>query len=248
MRLASRWFWLVILAGVMSARGQSTTTAPAEAKSDTEALKGLEGHLSSLAGIKTLEVEFTCEKRLAMLDSPLVSSGRLWIKGGDKGNAVRFSTQVPYVSELILAEGKTYARSQHETSWTSGNQSSRPGLTAVMLQLGGWSTGQTGKLETMYAVNRPQKDAQVPARPGAAKGEGGGAAELFELTPVDKDLAVAVKRVMLGMEKGVVGVPSRLSYLEITTAQDDVTRYWFYGGKVNGELPADIFKPVDVKP
>jgi hypothetical protein len=122
----------------------------AEVVSDAAAVKALDAHLASLKGTMTLEVGFVCEKRLAMLESPLASSGRLWVRGGNDG-AMRLSTQKPYVSELILEGGKVHARSQHETTWTTTNQSTRPGLTAVMLQWGGWSTGQRGNLTEMYA-------------------------------------------------------------------------------------------------
>jgi len=236
---------LVVFAVVVQGAGPS---------SDSEALKGLEAHLASLKGVKTLEVKFECEKRLAALEVPLESSGRLWIRGGE-GGAVRFSTEKPYVSELILAEGKVHAKSQHETSWTTTNQATRPGLTAVMVQLGGWSTGAGGGLAEMYAVTRGA--GKIPPRPGQKTEEAG---ELFVLVPVDKELAVAVRRVTMGMVGkggnraglqvdarigGDADATSRLAFLEIVTVaggQEDVTRYWFFEGKVNGELPEGVFK------
>ncbi len=153
-------FWVVAVGMICMgiARG-SVPTATAAASG--EALGALQKHLGVLKGVNTLEAKFVCEKRLAMLDSPLVSSGRLWIRkgsgkgeGGVGGNAVRFSTETPYESELILAEGKAYGRSQHETEWAINSQSARPGLTAVMQQLGGWSTGDAGNLTDFYAVTR----------------------------------------------------------------------------------------------
>src|SRR4051794_8412650 len=97
-RVAAGW-WIVVglcLAGAAAPEGE-------------EALKGLEGHLAQMKEVKTLAVRFVCEKRLAMLETPLVSSGRLWIRKDEKGGgAVRFGTDRPYVSELILAEGKVY--------------------------------------------------------------------------------------------------------------------------------------------
>jgi hypothetical protein len=224
----------------------------AEVSRDPAAVKALDEHLTSLRGINTLEVQFACEKRLALLDSPLVSSGRLWIRGGHDG-AVRFSTQKPYVSELILVDGKVHARSQHEITWTTTNQAARPGLTAVMLQLGGWSTGQGAGLTEMYAVTRAANTAKLPTPPEQAgkAGMAAGAepAELFVLTPVNKDLAIAVKRVTVAMVAGEGDKRiSRLAFLEIVTAQDDVTRYWFFGGQVNAALPADVFKPAGGPP
>jgi len=222
------------------------------------ALQALQKHLAALNDVKTLEGQFVCEKRLMMLDSTLASSGRVWIrksdgKGGGAGEAaVRFSTEKPYLSELILTDGKVLARSQHETKWTTTTLATRPGLTAVMAQLGGWSTGDPGKLAEMYTVERAAGDqAAVPARPtvesaGGAGGAGGGKAgdaatqaDMFRLTPVNKDLAAAVKDIRVAMEKQ----SSKLMFIEIVTPQGDVTRYWFTDVRLNGQLPADVFKP-----
>ncbi len=122
-----------------------------------DALKALTDHWAGLRDVQTLEARFVCEKQLAALETPLHSEGRLWIgkSRNDRSDApqgVRFSTDKPYVSELILTGGKVYARSQHEADWTKTNQSSRPGLTAVMGQLGGWSTGDATKIAEMYSV------------------------------------------------------------------------------------------------
>jgi hypothetical protein len=95
------------------------------------------------------------------------------------------------------------------------------------------------------------KDDKSPVPPELPSGKAAAtrpaeAAEMFVLTPVNKDLAVAVKRVRVGMVGGAVVTgkkPSRLAYCEIVTAQDDVTRYWFFDGKVNAALPADEFRP-----
>ena len=60
------------------------------------------------------------------------------------------------------------------------------------------------------------------------------------LTPTNKDLAVAVKRVEIAMDRKT----SQLRFVELLTAQDDVTRYWFYDVRVNETIAADVFKPV----
>ena len=57
-------------------------------------------------------------------------------------------------------------------------------------------------------------------------------------------ISVRMKRVTVGMVGAGEGKgTSKLTYIEIITVQDDVTRYWFFDGKVNGELPAEVFKP-----
>jgi outer membrane lipoprotein-sorting protein len=216
------------------------TTPAASAASD------LQAHLAGLHSIRTLEVQFTCEKDLAMVDSPLISTGRLWIRQADKSapSAVRFSTEKPYVSELILTDGKVFGRSQHEEEWTVNAQSNRPGLSAVMGQLGGWSTGDAGKLRDLYAVDR--STVEVPVIPDASADEKlPPHIDRFRLTPVQADLAKAVKHIDIAVDHD----SPRLVFLEIVTNQDDQTRYWFYAPRVNAALAPDLFKPKgDLKP
>jgi outer membrane lipoprotein-sorting protein len=224
----------------------------ASLQSQSASLSQLESHLASLKEVQTLHARFICEKRLAMLESPLVSSGELWIKKGQnkEPGSVRFSTETPYVSELILTDGKVHARSQHEQSWTTTNQSARPGLTAVMGQLGGWSTGDAGKVSDLYAVSVAPASEKIPSPPEVASSKGQlpksfdePHPDLFILTPTNKDLAFAVKQVTIAITPPTSKEPGKLLYIEITTAQDDQTRYWFFAGQINASLPADIFKP-----
>ena len=202
-------------------------------------LQQLSAHWAALKDVKTLSARFVCEKNLAALETPLNSEGRLWIlkKDADKDNgAVRFSTETPYISELILADGKVFARSQHEEEWTKTNQASRPGLTAVMGQLGGWSTGDTSKIADMYAVTIGDP-ANIPPAPGAKTERR--PIDAFLLTPTNKDLAKAVKQVTLALDS----TSHYLYFIEITTQQDDITRYWFVDVQTNSPLPTDVFKP-----
>jgi outer membrane lipoprotein-sorting protein len=214
------------------------------------ALQELQARLDALKDVKTLETRFVCEKRLALLDSPLVSSGRLWIRKDDArgtGGAVRFSTEHPYLSELILADGKVFGRSQHEKEWTTNNQSTRPGLSAVMVQLGGWSTGDAGKITDFYAISRAPDDAAVPAAPEGSLGRSTlpkGPVDFFVLTPTNKDLAAAVKRIELAIHRQT----SQLVFIEIASQQDDATRYWFFDAHANAALPPDLFKPGPAPP
>jgi outer membrane lipoprotein-sorting protein len=221
-------------------------TALVRAQNPVPAEKQLADRLDALKDVATLEARFVCEKRLALLDTPLVSSGRVWIRRGEKSseNAVRFSTEKPYVSELILAEGKVYARSQHENEWAKSNQSSRPGLTAVMGELGGWATGDAGKLAQMYSVTAV--DTAIPPKPAgadpAATLPANAPADTFLLTPTNKDLAKAVKQITLSVDR----TAGTLLYIEIITQQDDATRYWFGNVDKNAQLPAGIIEPRDV--
>jgi outer membrane lipoprotein-sorting protein len=236
-------FPIIVLAAIVAA---PVATA---ADTDADALRGLQEHLAALKDVKTLTAKFICEKRLAMLDSPLVSTGRLWIRKSDDkgaGGAVRFSTDKPYISELILVDGKVHGRSQHENEWTTTNQSTRPGLSAVMVQLGGWSTGDAGKLTDMYSVARAAASAKIPPPPENAAGVkiGNEGVDIFVLTPTNKDLAIAVKSIEVSLDRST----HQLLSIQITTAQDDVTRYWFHNVQLNAALAADIFQPAKAAP
>ena len=222
---------LLLLAGA-AVRGETPSSAQ----------QALVARLVPMKEVHTLKARFLCEKRLALLESPLESSGQVWIRRGEEAadNGVRFSTEKPYVSELILTDGKVYARSQHEEEWAKSNQSSRPGLTAVMNELGAWATGDVGQITDMYSVAAGEAGAAIPAAPGADFFKGTRPdAEIFLLTPTNADLAKAVKRITLGLDRKT----GTLVYLEILTEQEDATRYWFGDVQTNGELPAGIFEP-----
>jgi outer membrane lipoprotein-sorting protein len=215
-----------------------------------DAAKALTTHLAALKDTETLEAKFVCEKRLALLETPLLSRGQLWIRKGDPKDgdgAVRFSTEKPYVSELILAKGKVHVRSQHETEWTKSNQAGRPGLTAVMGQLGGWSTGDAGKVTEDYSIAAAtEKTPGMPEKSGVEASTQPALTDVasFVLTPTDKDLRKAVKRVTLSIDAKT----HHLLFIEIVTQQDDTTRYWFYDVKTNAKLAADVFVPGAASP
>lgn len=198
------------------------------------ATESLTAHLKALKDTTTLHARFICTKNLAALETPLVSQGELWIKRGDRAGetSVRFSTEKPYTSELILTGGKVLARSQHETQWTTTNQSTRPGLSAVMSQLAGWSTGDPGKLTEMYEIKR----GAVPT--------GDQPADVYILTPTNKDMLKAIKEITLTIDVKT----HTLIMLRIQTQQDDTTEYHFLAVEMNKELPKDIFSPNTAPP
>jgi outer membrane lipoprotein-sorting protein len=219
-------------------------TAAARAQSPTPQSQLL-SRLAALHDTASLQANFTCEKRLALLETPLISSGRLWIQRPEKntegsGGGVRFSTEKPYISELILTDGKVFARSQHEDEWTKSNQSSRPGLTAVMGELGGWATGDPSKLADLYTVTTAPPT--LPPPPNTTPATNPPQAETYLLTPSNKDLAKAVKQITLTLDP----TTSTLLFIEITTTQDDTTRYWFSNVQKNPTLPPNIFTPTNL--
>ncbi len=227
---------LCVVGSRPTAFGANAPAAPGEASED------LARHFALLKNEHTLAARFICEKQLAALDTPLVSEGRLWIQKGSNAaeGAVRFSTEKPYVSELILTGGKVLARSQHEGDWTTTNQSTRPGLTAVMMQLGAWSTGNADKLNEMYAVTK--SDAKIPNPPeGVAHTVVSSKVETnsFVLTPTNSDMLKAIKQLTLTLDHQ----DGSLLFLEIQTQQGDMTRYWFIDVKRNIFLPPNVFTP-----
>ena len=66
--------------------------------------------------------------------------------------------------------------------------------------------------------------------------------DFFVLTPTNKDLAGVIKSIELAIDRGSHALVS----IEITTAQEDVTRYWFFDVEKNVDLASDVFKPKDL--
>ncbi|MCL2646831.1 MAG: outer membrane lipoprotein carrier protein LolA [Phycisphaerales bacterium] len=209
--------------------------------SPKDATAALAAHLAALKETRTLQANFICEKRLAALDTPLISRGHVLVRRGDPREgegALRIVTETPYFSELILAKGKLLARSQHETEWTKTNQPTRPGLTTVLSQLGGWSASDTGKITDMYTIST--STASIPASPNGTVQSA--AADVFTLTPTNKDLLRVVKQITFAVDRA----SHHLLFLQMSTQQDDATRYWFYDIKANVQFPADAFVPTTV--
>lgn len=187
-------------------------------------------HLSAGKDTKTLMAEFLCEKRIVGLDTPLLSQGAVRIARG----SVRYSTAQPYGSELILHQGKLYARTQHETAWYRSSQPDRPGLTAVMGHLAACAIGDGAKVTTFYTV----KPASGPLPEVPAGVASLASCDVFVLEPKDVHLAKSLRQLRLVIDRA-----HRVRLAEITTPPGDVTRYWLSHWQVNVSLPRDIFEP-----
>ena len=198
----------------------------------------LVGHLAAMKQINCMETLFVCEKRLAALDTPLVSSGTIWIRSPD---SVRFTTNKPYLSDLILHDGQVLSRNQHDKRWVRNPQATRPGLAAVMGQMAKWSLGETQSMRDAYDIIHA--NAEVPPLPSGRSELGVGKTACFTLKPRDEAVAVAVRSILL-----IVDEDSHcLRVVRIVTAQGDQTTYWFDRIQLNAKLPADAFAPEDVK-
>ncbi|HEX5105544.1 MAG TPA: outer membrane lipoprotein carrier protein LolA [Pirellulaceae bacterium] len=231
--------WIAVLAGGLASAGGETPPA------DGGGLIALKALLDEMRSVQTLSTSFRCEKRMESLDVPLLSQGRLLVARREERVSMRLTTESPYFSELILADGKSRARSQHEASWSSSDQSSRPGLTAVMVLVAGCSVGELGNLADYFSV-RPAETAAAPPSPPDPVPK-----TWFVLEPTNKDMAIAVREVRLGFAgPGVKSAPGIRSLTDavIVTAQGDVTHYEFFSPAFNAALPADAFRPVTLRP
>jgi hypothetical protein len=224
---------LLIAAALADSRPAHAQTFPDDV--DLNALQSL----LAASTTDTLEASFRCEKRILSLDTPLRSAGQLIVARHSGRISLRLSTESPYISELILADGKSRAHSQHESAWTTSDQSSRPGMAAVMVLIAGCCAGEPGNLPELFTV-RAARDDELPSKPEAPT------QTWFVLEPSNKDLALAVRQLKLGFSR--TGPTPRLTDAIIETAQGDTTHYDFFNAKPNATLPADAFKPINLHP
>lgn len=240
-RWAASFLLLMCAAGVWVKQGRCE-----EESGQQPAAAALAAQFSARQEVTTIEADFICMRQLAGLDTTLVSCGKV---AAQRAEGVRFSTLVPYRTELILRRGKVLAKSQHEEEWDVSNLSSRPGLTAVMGQIGNWLVGNGGGIEEMYQVSRPTAAAQVPTppadklnEPSTEKGNAQ-AWERFKFTPTNKDLVKVVKAITLGFDRS----SHQVVFVQVVTQQGDSTCYWFSNVRQNGTLSAETLEPMAKK-
>lgn len=183
--------------------------------------------------VRTVLAAFVCVRQIGTQDPPLVTSGTLY---AERPDSARYSTTQPYRSDLILEDGKVYARTQHENDWTKSNQSSKPGLTAVAGQMAAWSVGEPRKLEEYYSVQNGS--AEIPAAPVGAAGLEAKSARQFELTPDHRDLKKVVERIRVAFDAST----KQLRFVQINAVGGEVITYWFAPAD-DVKLPKDIFEP-----
>lgn len=179
-----------------------------------------------------IQADFICIKQMATPDAPLISSGVLYAA---RPESVRYSTTLPYKSDLILIDGKVYARTQHEKEWAKSSQSSKPGLTAVAGQIAGWSIGELRKIADYYDV--AASGADLPAMPAEAAAFDIAKSQRFELTPTHQELKKVVERIQLAFD----GTSGQLRFVRIFIHGGEIVIYWF-SPIDNATLPRDIFE------
>jgi outer membrane lipoprotein-sorting protein len=238
MSLAGTFALLLAAAACAAAMGAAPATTRA-----ASAEESLADNLQAMQQVKLLKTHFVCEKRVAALDTPLVSSGTIWIGRPD---SVRFSTERPYLSELILNDGQVLSRNQHDEQWTKSPQANRPGLTAIMGQMTKWSMGETQNMRQAYTIDYADVAVPPPPSVGSEKSEGGvaaGPSSCYLLKPRDKTVAEAIRDIVL-----VVDDESHyLRLVRIVSTQGDQTTYWFDRTQSDVKAPPDLFTPQGVK-
>ncbi len=184
--------------------------------------------------VRTVIADYQCRK--IMTDqSVIASSGTLFAARG--GNA-RYCTTQPYRSELILAGGKMYARTQHEKNWVKKNQPDKPGMTAVMVHVAAWSVGDlrdSEKLFDMAKLNADDMPADMMQMISRAEMP---SAEYWRAVPVNQNLQKVVRQISLIFS----GELRQLSCVQVRLVDDEVVTYVF-APRDNAELPANMFEP-----
>lgn len=188
-----------------------TVTAAAEAVAPPFSLARLQ-EISQ--GIATLRVPFTQEKRLALFDEPVLSTGAIEISRPLA--AVRW--QYTGKSVLVLANGRLRRWGVDGAEETAGGDD--PGARAVRGQMQALLSGDWSALEQLFAI--------APA----AQGEPG-----LVMTPRSPELATYIARIEL-VFRADLSAPTRLV---IAAADGDETVYAFGEPEVGIALPAARF-------
>lgn len=240
----------VMLVGVLVMLGGQA--ASPEAEGSREAQEAFAAQMAALRGVERVQGSWVNEKAMLDVRKNMVSQGVYWAERTEGGEQVRvrWGTREPFVSDLILVPGKRLAKSQHETEWVDSGEG-KPGLTAVMWHLAGWSVGRAGPVGEgrLYALRSLQRETEIDGPP-EVEGTGGGKrkawrVDLYTLVPVDREFGESVGWVRLGFRRGL-GV-DHLVYAEVKTGAGDVLRHWFTQQRINGRFGADVFEPREGK-
>ena len=230
---------LVLLAGfaVVPVVLSAVRTAPRKTSSGASLLGA---KIAAMRRVHTWRAAFVCEKKLAILRHPFVSSGVMAIARPDR---VRFATLRPYVSCIILAGNHIFMRSQTSRHWRKAGLSRRQSLGYIMRQLALWSLGHARHIRRDYQVSLART--AWPSAPSnfhiqhARTERPSVAGTVFTLIPRSKVLAQAVRNIQLGFAPH----SSKLAFIQIQAVKGDSTRYWLSRQEINPKLPRGYFKP-----
>lgn len=235
---SGRLWQIPLLIAVIVSAGAAADAVSAPAR--VNAVARLGNKMTVMRKLHTWRAAFVCEKHLAVLRHPFISSGILAIARPDM---VRFATQKPYRSSVILTADHIYLRGQTNHRWHKAKPSRGKSLGYIMAQLAQWSLGRVHDLGKDYRISfaisalpiRPAAGRQRRARSQKAADK----CTLFKLVPRRGILARAIRNLQLGFAPH----SSRLVYIAIQQVNGDATQYWLYKQEKNPPLPTNYFKP-----
>ncbi len=196
--------------------------------------------ISAMRQVDSWRANFICEKRLAVLQHPFISSGVMAIARPDH---VRFDTLKPYHSCIILAGRMVYLRGQTNRHWHTAALSRAQAISLIMDQMADWALGHTTGLQQNYRITRHV--AAEPPQPDAGGGKtaktkpSGRLCTFFTLNP-RKGLP---GRVVTHLTLGFIRHSARLVFFAIDQKNGDRQQYWIKAAQLNPHLPANYFKP-----
>ena len=214
-----------------------TTTAWAKPQTAATALIN---KISAMRHVKSWRANFICEKRLAVLRHPFISSGVMAVARPDH---VRFDTRTPYRSCVILSGNTVFLRGQTNRHWHAAGQGRAQAIGLIMDQMAAWALGRTGSLQRNYRITG--KSAAEPSPPEAVgnnpakKGTAVRMCTFFTLIPRHGLAGRAISRLTLGFLRH----SARLAYFAIYQKNGDRQMYWIRAAEINPRLPANYFKP-----
>lgn len=232
--------WQIILVIAVSLSVRITAAAVPRPDHGKTAADLLRSKMIVMRKLHTWRAAFVCEKHLAVLRRPFISSGIIAIA---RPNKVRFATQKPYRSSVILAGNHIYLRSQTNHRWHKADPSRSQSLGYIMGQLAQWSLGHVHRLGKDYRIS--YVIAAFPIRPATgpqhrtATQKAASKCPLFTLVPRKGILSKAIRNLQLGFARH----SSRLVYIAIHQVTGDATQYWLYKQEKNPSLPTEYFKP-----
>ncbi len=232
------WQIILVIAVIVFARTIAAAVPPPDHGKTAAAL--LRNKMIVMRKLHTWRAAFVCEKHLAVLQKPFISSGIMAIARPDK---VRFATQKPYRSSVILTGSHIYLRSQTNHRWHKAGLSRSKSLGYIMGQLAQWSLGHVHRLGKEYRISYviaafPIRPATAPQHRTATQ-KATGKCTLFTLVPRKGILSKAIRNLQLGF----AWHSSRLVYISIHQVTGDATQYWLYKQEKNPPLPTNYFKP-----
>lgn len=212
-------FYLLLLPTFASAQ-TSSTTQPA---------------LPAIPLSPTFHSTFLCEKRIANITTPLLSSGTLTAQTPD---SLRLSTARPYTSDIILHHQQILAKSQHESSWSYKYQPSLTGFIATLSHFGQLARGNLAPVLSLYTIT-PAPTFSPPPLPNSPPSSSPAAWHSYLLTPTDSHLSQYVKSIHISINP----TTNSLQFYQLTTPQSDTLRYWLLTPTHPATLPNNTFAP-----